>query len=104
MKSLYSKASLFQHLVYTKTGSIDIGSISLAKIFSNTYGGLFLKGYEKRELQGYDEKYLEIFTRCIQDGSKYQVDSICFDDLNERMERLNNVPNNDIKFIIEHFL
>ena len=44
------KMSSFQHLVYTKTASIDIGEISLENIFIETYGGLFLSGYVPEEL------------------------------------------------------
>lgn len=51
------KMSSFQHLVYTKTASIDIGEISLENIFIETYGGLFLSGYVPEELNDVIQKY-----------------------------------------------
>lgn len=51
------KMSSFQHLVYTKTASIDIGEISLENIFIETYGGLFLSGYVPEELNDVIPKY-----------------------------------------------
>ena len=57
LMTLEIKESLFQHLVYTKACSIDIGEISLEKIFAHTYGGLFLSGYTPEELGDFPNKY-----------------------------------------------
>ena len=55
------KMSSFQHLVYTKTASIDLSEISLENIFIETYGGLFLSGYIPEELNDFPKKYPDLF-------------------------------------------
>ncbi len=97
------KESLFQHLVYAKTGSIELGEISLSEIIKRTYGGLFLKGYVGEEIQEFIKKYPQYFTRCIQDNSKYQVNAINQDELQERLKK-SNLSTEDVKFIEDHFV
>lgn len=97
------KESLFQHLVYAKTGSIDIGEISLESIFLQNYGGLFLKGYNLDELQDYEKKYPTLFNRCIQDNTKYQINAISFSQLEIIISKINDMPNEDIDFLKSHF-
>ncbi len=97
------KMSSFQHLVYTKTASIDIGEISLENIFIETYGGLFLSGYVPEELNDVIQKYPDFFIRCIQDRSKVQINSISRESLDEQLSSINNMPEKDKIFIQEHF-
>ena len=97
------KMSSFQHLVYTKTASIDIGEISLENIFVETYGGLFLSGYVPEELNDVIQKYPNFFIRCIQDQSKVQINSISRKSLDEQLSSINNMPEKDKIFIQEHF-
>jgi hypothetical protein len=95
--------SSFQHLVYTKTASIDIGEISLENIFIETYGGLFLSGYVPEKLNDVIQKYPNFFIRCIQDQSKVQINSISRKSLDEQLSSINNMPEKDKIFIQEHF-
>ncbi len=71
-----TKTSLYQHLVYAKTGSTDIGEISLEDIFSRIYPGLFMKGFDISEIQTYFEKYPSIFVNCLQNPSKLQINAM----------------------------
>lgn len=97
------KISSFQHLVYTKTASIDLGEISLENIFIETYGGLFLSGYIPEELNNFPKKYPDLFIQCIQDPSKIQINSISREALDEQLSSINNMPDEDKRFIQEHF-
>ena len=97
------KISSFQHLVYTKTASIDLGEISLENIFIETYGGLFLSGYIPEELNDFPKKYPDLFIQCIQDPSKIQINSISREALDEQLSSINNLPDEDKRFIQEHF-
>lgn len=97
------KMSSFQHLVYTKTASIDLGEVSLEKIFIEYYGGLFLSGYIPKELEDFPKKYPDLFIQCIQDQSKIQINSINREALDEQLSSINNMPDEDKRFIQEHF-
>lgn len=96
------KMSSFQHLVYTKTASIDLGEISLENIFIETYGGLFLSGYSADELKDFPSKYPQFFTQCIQDSTKIQINSIRKETLENQLSS-ENLPEEDKQFIREHF-
>lgn len=98
-----NKDSLYQHLVYAKTGSIDIGETSLENIFSQTYGGLFLKGYLEDELQEYPAKYPKLFTKCLQNPDKLQINALSLDDLNTELNIINGLSSTDKTFFQEHF-
>ena len=95
------KISSYQHLVYTKTASIDLGEISLENIFIETYGGLFLSGYIPEELNDFPKKYPDLFIQCI--PSKIQINSISREALDEQLSSINNMPDEDKRFIQEHF-
>lgn len=82
------KISSFQHLVYTKTASIDLGEISLENIFIETYGGLFLSGYIPEELNDFPKKYPDLFIQCILDSSKIQINSISREALDEQLSSI----------------
>ena len=97
------KQSLFQHLVYTKTGSIDIGEIKLEKIFAHTYGGLFLSGYAPEELGDFPTKYPDLFTHCLQNSDKIQINAISSEQLLATLDQKNDMPPDDKKYLQEHF-
>ncbi len=82
------KLSLYQHLVYAKTGSIDIGEISLEELFSRTYPGLFMKGFDITEIESYISKYPSFFTRCQQNPSKMQINALNSDVLTSKLTEI----------------
>lgn len=67
------KISSFQHLVYTKTASIDLGEISLENIFIETYGGLFLSGYIPEELNDFPKNTLIYLYNVYKIHPKYKL-------------------------------
>lgn len=86
------KNSLYQHLVYAKTGSIDMGEISLENIFSQNYPGLFMKGFNIDEIQVFAEKYPSLFVNCLQYPQKKQLSAIDSDTLSNLLLTLNVTP------------
>lgn len=98
------KESFFQHLVYTKSGSIDIGEITIESILSNTYGGLFLSGYTQEDLNNFPQRFPELFTTCLQNPTKLQINAINANQLNEKLDSMKDISPNDKKYIQEHFL
>lgn len=97
------KESLFQHLVYTKAGSIDIAEIGLEKIFAHTYGGLFLSGYTPEELGDFPNKYPDLFTHCLQFPNKLQINAISYEQLTKILDTKDDMPLDDKKYLQEHF-
>lgn len=97
------KESLFQHMVYAKTGIIELASILLENIFAETYGGLFLNGYTQDEIHDYYIKYPQYFTHCLQDNSKYQINAINLNNLNDRLEADNTLNDTDRNYFRKHF-
>ena len=67
------------------------------------YGGLFLSGYIPEELNYFPKKYPDLFIQCIQDPSKIQINSISREALDEQLSSINNMPDEDKRFIQEHF-
>lgn len=69
----------FQHLQFTGCGSVSAGSQQLEVILQNAYPGLFLKGFERQEIEsrqfsmGADPR---LFVRCLNDPSKLQVGAL----------------------------
>ena len=86
------KNSLYQHLVYAKTGSIDMGEISLENIFLQNYPGLFMKGFDLSEIQMFVEKYPSLFVKCLQTPSKQQISAIDSATLSNLLLSLNVTP------------
>jgi hypothetical protein len=66
----------YQHLEFCGCGSIGIGSRDLGSILGYTYQGLFLKGFDEKEVSdrgiliGLDPRF---FIPCLNDPSKFQV-------------------------------
>lgn len=103
ISSINDKHSLYQHLVYAKVGSIDTGQLSLEKIFSKVYGGLFLNGYTADELQDYLSKYPTYFIQCLHNPEKFQINAMRTEDLDEFLERNEELNSADKKFLKDHF-
>ena len=97
------KESLFQHMVYAKTGTIELASIILENIFMETYGGLFLNGYTQDEIHDYYINYPQYFTHCLQDNSKYQINAINLENLNDRLKADTTLNDTDRNYLREHF-
>lgn len=79
----------YQHLEFSGCGSISMGERTLESLFGITYQGLFLKGFEEKEIIdrqisiGADGRF---FTHCLNDTSKLQVRARCKDDLEEALK------------------
>lgn len=69
----------YQHLQFTGCGSIEMGAFSLEKILSIKYQGLFLKGFEPKEISerrisiGLDDRF---FIQCLNDPLRVQVKAL----------------------------
>lgn len=68
----------YQHLQFCGCGAVGIGARNLESILGTTYQGLFLKGFDEKEINdrgvsiGLDARF---FIRCLNDPSKVQVRS-----------------------------
>lgn len=77
--SIVVSASCFRHLAFTGCGAISMGSIALEDIFQGHYPGLFKKGFEITridELAMPSEVKNKLFTRCLNDTTRFQVNAI----------------------------
>lgn len=89
---LVKNLSSFQHLEYAGCGTISISEISLEKIFGATYQGLFLKGFQKQEID--DKKLIigldpDFFINCLNDLTKMQVSAISQEALEKQFKNKN---------------
>lgn len=97
------KESLFQHLVYIKSGSVNIGELSTESLLSTAYGGLFLSGYIQEDLDDFPQRFPELFTTCLQHPTKVQINAISSEKLNNILDSKNNISPDDKKYIQKHF-
>lgn len=102
-RSSLTEASLM-HLVYTGAGVMETGQISIEELLANTYGGLFMKGNSLEELKGYNERFPMMFTKCLRDNGKYQVNSISLEELEKTLNKYKNATRDDIEFIKHLFV
>jgi hypothetical protein len=67
--------SSFQHLAFTGCGSLSMGSVSLSKVFTINYKGIFTDGFEKSALEGHElETELRRYVcPAIRDANRFQV-------------------------------
>jgi len=78
ISSIVKNNACYQHLEYTGCGSVELVSTSLENILSQTYQGLFLKGFENKEIE---DREITIglnphfFIPCLNDQTKIQVRS-----------------------------
>lgn len=88
-KIVKAKAT-YQHLQYTGCGSIEMGQISLECILGRAYQGIFLKGFESKEISdrgisiGVDARF---FMRCLNDPLKLQVNALNKGTLEEKLQK-----------------
>ncbi len=87
---LVKNLASYQHLEFSGSGAIGLGGSSLEGILGMTYHGLFLKGFEEKEIIdrsisiGLDQRY---FVKCLNDRSKLQVCAIDKKLLEEALEK-----------------
>ena len=87
------KESEFQHLTYTRCGTISISSISLIKPFLSSYKGLFARGFEEKDIplvnnEPINQKFPKLFVRCINDSNKLQINAIDDETLKRLIDEL----------------
>lgn len=81
LKSLLKESSCYEHLVYVGCGSLlQVNSLrSIEEIFQQQYGGLFLKGFTREQLNQEIEdieQYLYLIVNCLHDDSLLQINAI----------------------------
>ncbi len=85
------KAACYQHLEYSGCGTVGIGSVDLAEIFRRNYGGLFSKGFASSQREAKQLSIPEshsIFTLCLNDSSRLQVNGLTEDVIRSECARL----------------
>ncbi len=98
------KFSEFQHLSSCGCGQISGFTVSFISDIRNIYGGIFMKGYLKDEMvasedgQPLYEKYPKLFTSCLNDKEKIQINAMSKESLEEFFVSY-NVNVNDQKII-----
>lgn len=97
------KGSFFSHLSYAKAGNVEISSLPLEGIFSSTYRGLFCCGYDNEKIEGYKKSYPELFIVCLNDESKWQINAINDDVLNQSLEKYPNMTEQEKEKIVRLF-
>lgn len=94
--TLSKENSLYQHIEYTGCGTVSLGESKIETLFLNKYKGLFVKGFTIEELKiSIDdyERYSEIFTTCLHDNSRLQINAMSEEVLEENL-RGNNIDEN----------
>lgn len=89
INSLSKSNACYQHLEYSGCGSISVMSSDIKSIIKSNYGGLFSKGFSHDKLaeKSIDlPKYQMLFTRCLHDAGKIQVNSISKEVLAEKIK------------------
>lgn len=79
VSKLVKNLSCYQHLVFSGSGTIELAEISLEEIMSITFQGLFLKGFEEKEIRERGisiEPAQRFFTMCLNDPLKLQICAI----------------------------
>jgi hypothetical protein len=86
---LVKNVACYQHLEFSGSGAIGLAEINLESILGRTYQGLFLKGFEEKEITdrgisiGLDQRF---FMPCLNDPSKLQVRTINKESLDKALE------------------
>jgi hypothetical protein len=100
--SLTKSQSCYRHLEYSGCASISSGRRSLENALSINYRGLFLKGFDKSELDekelsvGFDERF---FVQCINDSTKIQVRALSKSSLVTFMDQSKVSPDDKEKIV-----
>ncbi len=96
------KGSLYQHLVYTNTASIDITEISLEEVFKNVYPVIFQKGIAIDEVHDYISKYPDLFIKSLYNPLMVQLSTFDLNTLNNACTMF-NVTEEDKKYLTNLF-
>jgi hypothetical protein len=105
LENLSKKQSCYQHLEFSGCGSTSIASNPLENILGINYQGLFLKGFDKNEIEkkelsiGRDSR---LFIPCLNDDQKIQVGLNSKEMLEKVMDKA-GIPNEDKPKIIQLF-
>lgn len=97
VSKLSKNQACYQHLEFSGCGSISMGTNSLPSIYGSIYQGLFLKGFDKEEIEkrnisiGLDSRF---FIPCLNDENKLQVRANRLEGLSEYMDE-QNIPQDD---------
>lgn len=97
--------SCYRHLAYSGCGTISTESYNLARIYGIRYQGLFLKGFEEKEIEkkgisiGCDSRY---FKECLNDPTKIQLAFINKEALSDKLKK-DQISPDDQKRIISLF-
>ena len=88
------KESEFQHLTYSRCATITAFNTQLVSSLSSTYSGLFFKGFSEENIpiienQKLNTLYPNLFTSCLNDNSKLQINAINVEDLDKAMKVCN---------------
>lgn len=100
--SIEKKNACYQHLEYSGCGTVGIGSIPLAEIFRKHYPGLFSKGFDETEFQSRQMTIPlshPIFTTCLHDGSKKQVNAMAEDIIRSEADK-HKIVGDDVQKLI----
>lgn len=89
---LVPNRACYQHLEFAGCGSLQVGAIMLEEIISTTYCGLFQAGLTEEEIK---ERLItlpikhEIFTKCLNDPQKIQINALSQEALGEKIKHYN---------------
>jgi hypothetical protein len=94
---LESKESCYQHLEFTGCGSVQMGEVQLETAFSQHYQGLFLKGFDRKEIERQSISLPSdhhLFVQCLNDPQKIQVKALSLAALEAKLIKFNIDPDN----------
>lgn len=80
----------FQHLQYAGCGSIDIASVDLARIWQNSYQGLFFKGFDISEIDSSkisENGISQFIMPCLNNEEKRQINAISAENLDRKLSK-----------------
>ena len=89
IKKFKKNESAFQHLEFTGCGSIGMGESSLPDILFASYSGLFIKGFDKAEIDNRNistNVFETFFTPCLNDVNKFQINVLSKENLETKMK------------------
>ena len=97
MQDIPKKHSIYQHIVYSKCASIDVGELPIIKVFGNAYRKLFIKKVSRKDLisirNNYEtilvDKYPELFLKCKEDNEMLYIDFENNKELQKKLDKLN---------------
>lgn len=89
------KQSEFQHLNFTGCSQNAAVRKNFSELFLSAYAGLFMKGYLQSNLPNSEsgvnilDAYPQLFTKCLNDNQKWQINAMSSDSLKEVMDNQN---------------